>query len=133
MTTDMTPILTVRNLCTGYGKKQVLFNVSLDVMPGEILLITGGNGSGKPNREKRDAALQVTRMAEPRPTSECNPPDAEGQGGNPPCSKPSTACSRRGPPTPESCSVPTPTARPSNIIGEKQTCFEAHDEQSDIW
>jgi ABC-type multidrug transport system ATPase subunit len=43
----MHPILTVRNLSTGYGKKQVLFNVSLDVMPGEILLITGGNGSGK--------------------------------------------------------------------------------------
>jgi branched-chain amino acid transport system ATP-binding protein len=43
----MPPILTVRNLSTGYGKKQVLFNVSLDVMPGEILLITGGNGSGK--------------------------------------------------------------------------------------
>ena len=43
----MTPILSVRNLSTGYGKKQVLFDVSLDVMPGEILLITGGNGSGK--------------------------------------------------------------------------------------
>lgn len=43
----MAPILSVRNLSTGYGKKQVLFNVSLDVMPGEILLITGGNGSGK--------------------------------------------------------------------------------------
>ena len=28
----MTPILSVRNLSTGYGKKQVLFNVSLDVM-----------------------------------------------------------------------------------------------------
>ena len=45
--TDMTPILSVRNLSTGYGKKQVLFDVSLDVMPGEILLISGGNGSGK--------------------------------------------------------------------------------------
>lgn len=43
----MLPILSIRNLDTGYGKKQVLFNVSLDVMPGEILLITGGNGSGK--------------------------------------------------------------------------------------
>ena len=43
----MQPILSVRNLSTGYGKKQVLFDVSLDVMPGEILLITGGNGSGK--------------------------------------------------------------------------------------
>lgn len=43
----MAPILSVRNLSTGYGKKQVLFGVSLDVVPGEILLITGGNGSGK--------------------------------------------------------------------------------------
>lgn len=43
----MIPILSVRNLTTGYGKKQVLFGVSLDVMPEEILLITGGNGSGK--------------------------------------------------------------------------------------
>lgn len=43
----MAPILSMRNLSTGYGKKQVLFDVSLDVMPGEILLITGGNGSGK--------------------------------------------------------------------------------------
>jgi branched-chain amino acid transport system ATP-binding protein len=43
----MAPILSVQNLSTGYGKKQVLFDVSLDVMPGEIVLITGGNGSGK--------------------------------------------------------------------------------------
>lgn len=43
----MAPLLSVRNLSTGYGKKQVLFDVRLDVMPGEILLITGGNGSGK--------------------------------------------------------------------------------------
>jgi ABC-type Mn2+/Zn2+ transport system ATPase subunit len=33
----------VRDFFTGYGKKQVLF----DVMPGEIILITGGNGSGR--------------------------------------------------------------------------------------
>lgn len=44
---DTLPILSVRNLSTGYSKKQVLFDVSLDVMPGEIILITGGNGSGK--------------------------------------------------------------------------------------
>lgn len=43
----MYPILSVRDLSTGYGKKQVLFDVSLEVMPSEILLITGGNGSGK--------------------------------------------------------------------------------------
>lgn len=47
LSTDMDPILSVRNLSTGYGKKQVLFDVSFDVVPGEILLITGGNGSGK--------------------------------------------------------------------------------------
>ncbi|MGC1378716.1 MAG: ATP-binding cassette domain-containing protein [Anaerolineales bacterium] len=44
---DALPILSVRKLSTGYGKKQVLFDVTLDVMPGEIVLITGGNGSGK--------------------------------------------------------------------------------------
>lgn len=44
---EILPILSVRHLSTGYGKKQVLFDVSLDVMPGEIVLITGGNGSGK--------------------------------------------------------------------------------------
>lgn len=44
---DMIPILSVRNLSTGYGKKQVLFSVNLDVMPSETLLISGGNGSGK--------------------------------------------------------------------------------------
>lgn len=43
----MTPTLSVRNLSTGYGKKQVLFDVSLKVMPGEIVLVVGGNGSGK--------------------------------------------------------------------------------------
>jgi branched-chain amino acid transport system ATP-binding protein len=45
--TEIAPILSVRNLNTGYSKKQVLFDVSLDVMPGEVLLVTGGNGSGK--------------------------------------------------------------------------------------
>lgn len=43
----MRPILSVRKLSTGYGKKQVLFDVNLDLVPGEILLLTGGNGSGK--------------------------------------------------------------------------------------
>lgn len=44
---DTLPILSVCNLSTGYGKKQVLFDVNLDVMPGETVLITGGNGFGK--------------------------------------------------------------------------------------
>jgi len=40
-------MLEVRNISSGYGKKQVLFDVSFEVKPGEIVLLTGGNGSGK--------------------------------------------------------------------------------------
>lgn len=40
-------ILKLTNVSTGYGKKQVLHNVSLEVQEGESLLIVGSNGSGK--------------------------------------------------------------------------------------
>ena len=40
-------ILEIKNLDTGYGKKQVLFDVSMDVPQGEISAIIGPNGSGK--------------------------------------------------------------------------------------
>lgn len=40
-------MLEVKNISTGYGKKQVLFEVSFEVGDGEIVLLTGGNGSGK--------------------------------------------------------------------------------------
>lgn len=40
-------MLKVENLSTGYGKKQVLFDVSLEVKQGEIVLLVGSNGSGK--------------------------------------------------------------------------------------
>lgn len=40
-------MLEVKNISSGYGKKQVLFNVSFEVKQGEIVLLTGGNGSGK--------------------------------------------------------------------------------------
>jgi branched-chain amino acid transport system ATP-binding protein len=60
----MKPILSVRNLSTGYGKKQVLFDVSLDVVPGEILLITGGNGSGKSTLLKAIYGLLPTWSAD---------------------------------------------------------------------
>lgn len=41
------PLLKIENLNAGYGKKQVLFDVSLEVNSGDIVLLTGGNGSGK--------------------------------------------------------------------------------------
>jgi|WetSurMetagenome_2_1015567.scaffolds.fasta_scaffold20255_4 branched-chain amino acid transport system ATP-binding protein len=40
-------MLKVENISTGYGKKQVLFDVSFEMKEGEIVLLTGANGSGK--------------------------------------------------------------------------------------
>ena len=40
-------MLEVKNISSGYGKKQVLYDVSLQVNKGEVALLTGGNGSGK--------------------------------------------------------------------------------------
>lgn len=40
-------MLKVENISTGYGKKQVIFDVSFDVKQGEIVLLAGSNGSGK--------------------------------------------------------------------------------------
>ena len=41
------PILTVRNLVAGYGTKEILHAVDLDVNPGEIRVILGTSGCGK--------------------------------------------------------------------------------------
>ena len=40
-------MLSVSDLETGYGKKQVLFGVSLEVQQGEIVALIGPNGAGK--------------------------------------------------------------------------------------
>jgi branched-chain amino acid transport system ATP-binding protein len=40
-------MLKIENLSTGYGKKQVLFDVSFEVSKGDIVLLAGSNGSGK--------------------------------------------------------------------------------------
>lgn len=40
-------MLIVENISTGYGKKQVLFDVSFEVKRSEIVLLAGSNGSGK--------------------------------------------------------------------------------------
>jgi branched-chain amino acid transport system ATP-binding protein len=40
-------MLRVEHITTGYGKKQVLTNISFEVVIGDIVLLSGGNGSGK--------------------------------------------------------------------------------------
>lgn len=40
-------LLSLSNISTGYGNKQVLFDVSLDVEKGDTVLLIGSNGSGK--------------------------------------------------------------------------------------
>jgi branched-chain amino acid transport system ATP-binding protein len=40
-------MLKVEHVTTGYGKKQVLTDVSFSVEKGDVVLLTGGNGSGK--------------------------------------------------------------------------------------
>jgi branched-chain amino acid transport system ATP-binding protein len=43
----MSAMLEIRKLETGYGKKQVLFGLSLEVREGEIIALIGPNGAGK--------------------------------------------------------------------------------------
>lgn len=40
-------MLKVKNISAGFGKKQVLYNISFEVKSGKIVLLTGGNGCGK--------------------------------------------------------------------------------------
>lgn len=40
-------LLQIENISTGYGKKQILFDVSLEIKPNESVLLVGSNGSGK--------------------------------------------------------------------------------------
>jgi putative ABC transport system ATP-binding protein len=50
-TAAKSPVISTRDVCFSYGTgeltKQILFDVNLDIMPGEIVLLTGHSGSGK--------------------------------------------------------------------------------------
>lgn len=57
-----TPVVTVRNVNFSFGektvRKQILFNISLELSPGEIVLLTGPSGSGKTTLLTLIAALR---------------------------------------------------------------------------
>jgi len=40
-------LVAVKNLEAGYGKKQILYDISLSILPGEIVGLIGHNGAGK--------------------------------------------------------------------------------------
>ena len=42
-----TPFLSVRGLQAGYGRAQVLFDMTFDVHPGEVITLLGRNGMGR--------------------------------------------------------------------------------------
>lgn len=43
----MKPIISIRNLNKFYGSKQVLKNISIDILPGQVIGYIGPNGAGK--------------------------------------------------------------------------------------
>ena len=50
-------MLELRSLCAGYGRAQILFDVSLAVGDGEVLALFGRNGAGKSTTLKTIAGL----------------------------------------------------------------------------
>ena len=53
-------MLEIKNLNTGYDKKQILFDISLSVKEGEIISLIGPNGSGKSTLLKATCGLIPT-------------------------------------------------------------------------
>ena len=56
-----TPILAVENITAGYGKLEVLQDVSLEVCQGELIAVVGANGAGKTTLLKSIAKLLTPR------------------------------------------------------------------------
>ncbi len=51
------PFLEIKNLSTGYPNKPVLYNISLEVQPGELVGVLGANGCGKSTLVKAISGL----------------------------------------------------------------------------
>ena len=55
------PILTARDVCVGYGRGDIVRDVSMDVVPGRIATIIGPNGAGKSTMLKAVAGVLKPR------------------------------------------------------------------------
>ncbi|HVV10474.1 ABC transporter ATP-binding protein [Amycolatopsis sp.] len=55
--TTAAPLLAVRNLVTGYGDLRVVWDVSFDVLPGQVTALLGRNGAGKTTTLRAIAGL----------------------------------------------------------------------------
>ena len=55
------PLLEVRGLCASYGRARILFDVDLDVRPGEAVALMGRNGAGKSTTMKAIMGLVERR------------------------------------------------------------------------
>jgi branched-chain amino acid transport system ATP-binding protein len=55
--TEVTPLLSVRNMVTGYGDLRVVWDVSFDVAPGQVTALLGRNGAGKTTTLRAIAGL----------------------------------------------------------------------------
>ena len=61
----MEPILSLKNVCSYYDKVQVLYDINVDVYPGEIVSVIGANGAGKSTMMKTIMGLvHMARVAE---------------------------------------------------------------------
>lgn len=45
--TNVTPVLSAKNVSKRFGGVQALYNASLDIFPGEVVALAGDNGAGK--------------------------------------------------------------------------------------
>jgi len=55
------PLLSVQGLCAFYGRAQILFDVDLEIAPGEVVALMGRNGAGKSTTMKAIMGLVERR------------------------------------------------------------------------
>jgi branched-chain amino acid transport system ATP-binding protein len=81
---SVSPILAITGLQAGYGDVQVLWDVSLEVAPGEIVCIVGSNGAGKSTLMRCISGLLPIKsgsiQADGKPLASARPADVVNAG-----------------------------------------------------